>query len=54
VLVTCDDDNVGSIRTIEKNGGILEGVVRGPDEQPKRRYWIDTRQHRLTGIGAHG
>jgi predicted acetyltransferase len=44
VLVTCDDDNVGSIRTIEKNGGILENIVSGPDlAKPKRRYWIDTR-----------
>ena len=41
VLVTCDDDNVGSIRTIEKNGGILENVVSGEDHQLKRRYWID-------------
>ena len=44
VLVTCDDDNVGSIRVIEKNGGILENVVTGADlDKPKRRYWIDTR-----------
>jgi predicted acetyltransferase len=44
VLVTCDDDNLGSIRTIEKNGGILEDVVSGPDlHKPKRRYWIDAR-----------
>jgi predicted acetyltransferase len=42
ILVTCDDDNIGSIRTIEKNGGILENVVSGPDlDKPKRRYWID-------------
>ncbi len=42
VLVTCDDDNLGSIRTIEKNGGILENIVSGPDlDKPKRRYWID-------------
>jgi predicted acetyltransferase len=42
ILVTCDDDNVGSIRTIEKNGGVLENVVTGPDlAKPKRRYWID-------------
>jgi predicted acetyltransferase len=41
VLVTCDDDNVGSIRTIEKNGGTLQDVVTGPDlEKPKRRYWL--------------
>jgi predicted acetyltransferase len=41
VLLTCDDDNIGSIRTIE-NGGILENVVSGPDlDKPKRRYWIE-------------
>ena len=42
VLVTCDDDNVGSIKTIEKCGGVLEGIATGPDLRvPKRRYWID-------------
>ena len=41
VLVTCDDDNVGSIRTIEKNGGVLQDVVSGADVgTAKRRYWI--------------
>lgn len=43
VLVTCDDGNVASSRTIEKCGGLLEDVVDGPDlEKPKRRYWIET------------
>jgi predicted acetyltransferase len=43
VLVTCDDDNVGSIKTIEHNGGVLETIVIDPDrDKPKRRYWIDT------------
>lgn len=43
VLVTCDDDNIASARTIEKCGGILENVVDGPDlARPKRRYWIET------------
>jgi predicted acetyltransferase len=37
VLVTCDDDNIGSARVIEANGGVLEDV-RGE----KRRYWIAT------------
>jgi predicted acetyltransferase len=42
ILLTCDDDNIGSIRTIEKNGGILENIVSGPDlDKPKRRYWIE-------------
>lgn len=44
LLVTCDDDHVASIRTIEMNGGILENVVTGPDlEKPVRRYWINQR-----------
>lgn len=43
VLVTCDDDNVGSIKTIEKNGGVLDSIVTGRDgDTPKRRYWIAT------------
>ena len=42
VLVTCDTTNTGSIRTIEKNGGVLDDVVDGPDlDVPVRRYWID-------------
>jgi hypothetical protein len=42
ILVTCDDDNLGSIRTIEKNGGVLDSIVSGPDlKKPKRRYWIE-------------
>jgi predicted acetyltransferase len=42
VLVTCDDDNIGSIKTIESCGGRLENVVITEEEQtPRRRYWID-------------
>lgn len=37
VLVTCDEDNVASLRTIESTGGILEDTRQG-----KRRYWITT------------
>ncbi len=40
VLITCDEDNVGSRRTIEKNGGVYEDSRQG-----KRRYWIDTAMH---------
>lgn len=40
-LVTCDDDNIGSIRTIENGGGVLENVVALPPKNtPRRRYWI--------------
>jgi predicted acetyltransferase len=37
VLVTCDEDNVGSRRVIEKNGGRLEDVRNG-----KLRFWVPT------------
>jgi len=35
VLVTCDDDNVASAGTIERNAGAYEDTRNG-----KRRYWI--------------
>lgn len=40
-LVTCDDDKLASIRTIERNGGVLEDVVANEHGDRKRRYWID-------------
>jgi predicted acetyltransferase len=41
VLITCDDTNVGSRKIIERNGGVLEDVVKQPDSRiPKRRYWV--------------
>ncbi|MGB3257947.1 MAG: GNAT family N-acetyltransferase [Ornithinimicrobium sp.] len=44
VLVTCDDDNLGSIRVIERSGGVLADVRQVADGvPPKRRYWIDSR-----------
>jgi len=41
VLVTCDEDNVASRRTIEKCGGVYEGSTSRPEDSvAKRRYWI--------------
>ena len=43
VLVTCDDDNIGSAKVIENNGGILENKVENSDRGETfvtRRYWI--------------
>lgn len=39
-LVTCDDDNPGSIRTIEACGGVLEDKRPREDGTLTRRYWI--------------
>lgn len=40
VLMVCDKDNIGSAKSIIKNGGILENeqTENGKTEQ---RYWID-------------
>lgn len=44
VLVTCDDDNVGSRKIIEKNGGVFEGLVQDTSSMvTKRRYWIESQ-----------
>lgn len=46
VLVTCDDDNIASARTIERCGGVLENIWQPSTDpgnepvKPKRRYWI--------------
>lgn len=40
VLLTCDDDNLGSIKTIENNGGELEDK-RAHEGGVTRRYWIN-------------
>jgi predicted acetyltransferase len=42
VLITCDDDNIGSIRVIESCGGKLGWVGQvKPGSPALRRYWID-------------
>lgn len=41
VLMTCDKDNIGSAKSIIKNGGILENEVINEDGVPEQRYWID-------------
>jgi predicted acetyltransferase len=41
-LLTTDDDNVGSIRIIERNGGRLAGCVTSRiTGKPIRQYWIE-------------
>ncbi len=46
VLVTCDDANEGSRRTIEAAGGVLEDV------RPLRRYWIDVTDRLSDRLGG--
>lgn len=43
VLITCDSDNVASVRIIEANGGVMENqVVSGLTGKLKNRYWVWT------------
>jgi predicted acetyltransferase len=42
VLVTCDEDNTGSRKIIEYNGGQLENIIEVKDSPVRKmRYWID-------------
>lgn len=48
VLVTCDKDNIGSYKTIQSNGGILENEVIDKVNLSKsgviQRYWISLKK----------
>jgi predicted acetyltransferase len=42
VLVTCDENNIGSKKIIEHNGGIFENAIEiEGDPVKKLRYWIN-------------
>ena len=41
-MITCDDTNVGSWKTIERAGGVLaETVWDAEASEFIRRYWVD-------------
>jgi predicted acetyltransferase len=42
VLITCDKSNVGSMKSIVRNGGVLENEVE-EDGEIVQRYWIDNQ-----------
>lgn len=42
VMLTCDDDNIGSQRIIQANGGVYERTVSLPyRDKPTMYWWID-------------
>ena len=43
VLVTCNKGNIGSEKTILKNGGVLENEHTEKSGNIVRRFWIDTK-----------
>lgn len=40
ILITCDDDNIGSAKIIEANGGVLQDRIDNKRATLTRRYWI--------------
>ncbi|WP_309234440.1 GNAT family N-acetyltransferase [Nocardia sp. XZ_19_385] len=42
VLIVCAADNAASAKTIERQGGMLEGI-RDTEHGPARRYWVVLR-----------
>lgn len=41
VLMVCDKTNIGSARSIVKNGGILENELVDENGNIQQRYWIE-------------
>ena len=41
VLMVCDKDNIGSAKSIVKNGGVLENEVTDTEGNIEQRYWIE-------------
>ena len=44
LLIAAMDDNIGSWKAIEKNGGVLENIITLPWEnsgQKYKRYWVE-------------
>ncbi|WP_158006629.1 GNAT family N-acetyltransferase [Floricoccus penangensis] len=44
LLLVCNEDNIASIKTIEKNGGILEDIVINYDNKLQKRYWVNLKE----------
>jgi len=44
VLMACYKDNIGSMKTIVKNGGILENEFVAENEKIEQRYWISLKK----------
>ena len=41
VLMICDKENIGSAKSIIKNGGVLENEFVNSDGNTIQRYWIN-------------
>jgi predicted acetyltransferase len=44
LLLTCDEHNEASEKTIVRNGGVFESLIANGDKPAKKRFWIDVRE----------
>ncbi|RDW21142.1 GNAT family N-acetyltransferase [Oceanobacillus arenosus] len=44
VLITCDEDNIGSAKVILNNGGIEDEPFHDKDGRVIRRFWIEIKE----------
>jgi predicted acetyltransferase len=42
--VTCDEGNLGSEKTITKNGGVLGNIIESVTGPRKKRFWINIKE----------
>jgi predicted acetyltransferase len=55
VLITCDEDNIGSKKIIEANGGRFESAVATPGHRSRKlRYWIDLAPPAAASAATYG
>lgn len=45
VLITCDEDNIGSTKVILNNGGVEDDLFITEEGQMKRRFWISVKEY---------
>ncbi len=49
LLVTCDEGNIGSEKTILRAGFALENIIEiGPDKPRKKRFWSHLNNNKKT------
>lgn len=45
ILITCDEDNIGSAKVIMNNGGLEEDIFITEEGLMKRRFWITVKEN---------
>ena len=52
ILITCDEDNIGSRKIIEANGGQLQDIIDAGQGVATRRYWVRSGDSQAQSVRA--